>query len=149
MHMLKGLGLMACSLLTPQRHTGTGGAGHQPLLAIHDVTLYQAYRASILDHMCLCDQLPGPERSEKVDLQLKRGEGLACRQRTGIGHTHSGVSDVTQDTTVERSHRVRMLHCRFKLDDGLARLYGSKRKANQPGDRGRGEFAPIYLLDNV
>src|SRR5215813_4279378 len=107
--------LTAFSLCTPQRHTGTGGTGHQALLGIRHVTLHQAYGVSILDHMRLGDQLPGPERSEKVDLQLQRGEGLTFCQGTGIGHPHSGVSNVTQDTTVERTHRVRMLRCRCKL----------------------------------
>src|SRR6266446_560550 len=121
-------GLTAFSLLTPQGRTCTGGTGYQPLLGIRHVTLHQAYRASILDHTSLCEKLPGPERSEEVNLQLKRGEGLSFLQRTGVGHAHSSVSNVTQDTAVERPHRVRMPRGRFKLDDSLAGLYGSDCK---------------------
>src|SRR6266545_938838 len=122
-------GLTAFSLLTPQCHTCTGCTSYQPLFGIHHVTFHQAYRASILDHTSLCDKLAGPERSEEVDLQLKRGEGFSFLQRTGVGHAHSGVSNVTQDTTVERPHRVRVPRRRFKLDDSLTGLDGSNRKA--------------------
>jgi hypothetical protein len=99
--------------------------------------------------VCCGAQLSGPERSEKVDLQLKRSESFAFRQPTGIGHTHGGISNVTQDATMERSHGIRVLRCRFKLNDSLAGLYGGERKTDELSDRGKGEFATVDLLNNV
>jgi hypothetical protein len=74
---------------------------------------------------------------------------LSFRQRTGVGHAHSGVSNVTQDTAMERPHRVRMPRGRFKLDDSLTGLDGSERKAKQRCHRGRRDLASPYLLYQV
>jgi hypothetical protein len=101
---------------SPQRHTGAGRAGYEPLLLVDNVTLDKAHDFASANHSGPCAKLRLPYRPQKIDLQFNGRKSLAVSKRTAICHTHRCICDVAEQATVERSHRVRVTLGGFKLN---------------------------------
>jgi hypothetical protein len=136
-------------LLSSQNHASAICARHKAPALISHIAFNQAYDAPPLDDAA-CGFQPGfPDRLEEVDFEFQRREGFSFIECGYESYAHRGVRDITENSAVERAHRISVGLTGFEFDDRLAMLNRHETKTYQLRNRRGHRFADHPLLYQI
>ncbi len=124
------------SRVRPSQHQARGTRlRDRPPIFVGDFTLHVAHGLSSSHHFALGSQLRLPHWSEEINLQLHGRERFRRCQSAIERDAHGRVSDVAQDSAMQRTHRIGMLRPSHQRYDSAAVSYLHQLKPNELPDR--------------
>ena len=85
----------------------------EPAVLVRNLAGNKTHSASARKNVSFRGQKGIPHRTKEVDFQFKRCEALVRSKGARECHSHCGISQITQDSSVQGAHRVCVLRSRL------------------------------------
>src|ERR1700730_15521492 len=128
-------GLPPFGLLAAKCHTRGSRFRDQSVLLVGDGALDVADRVAPPHDRSFRFELCLPNRSEEIDFQFHGSKGFIRGESTCKRYAHRGISNITKNSAMQRSHRICMLWSCHQDDRCPPVSNVFRLKSNQPRDR--------------
>src|ERR1700676_2227293 len=125
----------SCGLLAAKRHTRGSRFRDQSVLLVGDGALDVADRVAPPHDRSFRFELCLPDRAKEIDFQLHGSKGFIWGESTCKRYAHRGISNVAQNSAMQRSHGICMLWsgCQYNRGPSVCNVF--RLKSNQTRDR--------------